>query len=77
MPDRSKTLPMGYELSNKETIDSLKPSFITLADILKDAKQIITTDAKLKEQLLAIDPSSAELFNVRVEPAESKCGDSL
>ena len=71
--DRSKTLPMGYELSNKETIESLKPSFITLADVLKDAKQVITNSDVLKEKLLELDPTASLLFDVRTDDPTVEC----
>jgi len=72
--DRSKTLPMGYELSNKETMESLKPSFITLADVLKDASQIITNSDVLKEKLLELDPTASLLFNVKTDDPSVECG---
>lgn len=72
--DRSKTLPMGYELSNKETIESLKPSFITLADVLKDASQIITNSTVLKEKLLELDPTASLRFDVRTDDPSVECG---
>ena len=72
--DRSKTLPMGYELSNKETIESLKPSFITLADVLKDASQVITNSTVLKEKLLELDPKASLLFDVKTDDPSVECG---
>ena len=72
--DKSRTLPMGYELSNKETMESLKPSFITLADVLKDASQVITNSTVLKDKLLELDPTASLLFDVRTDDPTVVCG---
>lgn len=72
--DRSRTLPIGYELSNEETIKSLKPSFVTLAEVLKDCKQIVTNSDMLKSQLLAIDPTCSLLLETKTDDPTVECG---
>ena len=75
--DRSKTLPIGYELSNKETIESLKPSFVTLTDLLKDARQLITNSTLLKEKLLELDPTASLLFDTKTDDPSVEYGSAV
>jgi len=74
MSKRGMTLPIDYELSNEETIQSLKPTFITLADVLKDCKQIVTNSDSLKLQILELDPTASLLFETKTDDPSVVCG---
>lgn len=69
---KSSSLPIGYEMTEKEVCESLIPSFVKLEDVLKDAKQVITNDEGLKELILSLNSDYKNLLDAK--PDDPQCG---